>query len=79
MFPLIQTNGFADGLDTIDNDIEDGLSGFPISENWWDVQEQSSRGILYDEPIQVGPRTSCHCQVSPQLLDYAIYICIYVH
>lgn len=64
LIPEMQTNGFVDELDSMDKNIVDGQSDLPISEDWWDVQ-QGSLVVSNDQTVQVGPRTTCHCQVCP--------------
>jgi len=34
------------------------------SVDWWETQERGDQIGFCNEPSQVGPRTSCHCQVS---------------
>lgn len=34
------------------------------SVDWWETQERGDRIDFCNEPSQVGPRTSCNCQVS---------------
>lgn len=68
LVPDEQMEGFMDDLDSKDqrkinlNMVDE--SGMPISDEWWENQEESNHNITVDDCGQVGPRTACHCQVT---------------
>lgn len=39
-------------------------SGNQNSDEWWEAQERGEQVDSTSEPPMIGPRTSCHCQVS---------------
>lgn len=44
---------------------EDGDdSDLAISDDWWETQEQYFQDVSTDETAQIGPRSSCRCQVT---------------
>lgn len=55
-------------------DIQHGMSTVSgqsvLLDDWWEVQERDSHVSSADESSQVGPRTSCHCQVSKKYVVY---------
>lgn len=60
--------GFVDHLNSTDQSrIELDMveeSGIPISDEWWENQEESKHNIAVGDCGQVGPRSACHCQVT---------------
>lgn len=75
--PLISDmpmRGFVDDFDTLDfqGDFSSHVrkSGSEVSETeWWEAQERGDQVVSSDEIGQVGPRVSCRCQVSFNLID----------
>ncbi|KAK3036777.1 hypothetical protein RJ639_029742 [Escallonia herrerae] len=65
--PDMQMKGFVDDLDSMDPQhsmIFGGTqSDFQESDDWWDKQERGYQVTSADETVEVGPRSSCRCQV----------------
>ncbi|XVF38771.1 hypothetical protein REPUB_Repub20aG0130800 [Reevesia pubescens] len=61
--------GFFDDLDSLDLHMERSSDvkrqpGIKISDpEWWETQERGDQGGFVDDAGQVGPRTSCRCQI----------------
>ncbi|XP_017975443.1 PREDICTED: phospholipase D zeta 1 [Theobroma cacao] len=61
--------GFVDDLDSLDLHLERSLDvkrqpGNKISDpEWWETQERGDQVGFVDDAGQVGPRTSCRCQI----------------
>lgn len=58
--PDMQMKGFVDDMD-LQNEMDVDV---PKTDKWWETQEQGYQFVPGDEIGQVGPRISCHCQVS---------------
>eukprot|EP00268_Persea_americana_P049344 TRINITY_DN5288_c0_g1_i2.p1 TRINITY_DN5288_c0_g1~~TRINITY_DN5288_c0_g1_i2.p1 ORF type:complete len:1115 (-),score=199.02 TRINITY_DN5288_c0_g1_i2:178-3522(-) len=67
--PDMQMKGFVDDLDSTDLHQEMPLDVVAqpgmqhLEKEWWEMQERGDQVVSADEAGQVGPRTSCHCQV----------------
>lgn len=61
--------GFVDDYDSshlplkISSDVMTQTSNKTSDSEWWETQERGDQGGSMDETGQVGPRTSCRCQV----------------
>lgn len=60
--PDMQMKAFVDDLD-LQNEMDVDVDVLK-TDKWWETQEQHYQFIPGDEIGQVGPRISCHCQVS---------------
>lgn len=62
-------------VDDLDVDCTGKLSstGETLGSEWWETQERGDQILSTDESGQVGPRTSCRCQVSYTLQFYFFY------
>lgn len=71
--PDLPMRDFADNLDTLVRHgklTSEGLMqpGMKNSDpEWWETQERGNQGGFADDSGQVGPRTSCRCQVGMTL------------
>lgn len=67
--------GFVDDYDSsqspmkISVDVITQTSNKNLDPEWWETQERGDQVGSMDETGQVGPRTSCRCQVSHKLCD----------
>ncbi|OVA02602.1 Phospholipase D/Transphosphatidylase [Macleaya cordata] len=64
----LQMKGFLDELNSVDHQRQVGLNAVESSgtqglDEWWKKQERGDQLVSADEAGQVGPRTSCRCQV----------------
>ncbi|PSR92563.1 Phospholipase D zeta 1 like [Actinidia chinensis var. chinensis] len=57
--------GFVDDLDMLDHQhlLSSDVLVVPGNKEWWETQERGDQVVSADETGQVGPRTSCRCQV----------------
>ncbi|CAM8993160.1 unnamed protein product [Rhodiola kirilowii] len=69
LLPDMQMKGFVDDHDTLDHQrkVSSGVVDEPVTkmsdEEWWETQERVNQVPFVDENGQVGPCTSCRCQV----------------
>ena len=58
--------GFVDDLDMLDQQhlMSSDVLVLPGNKEWWETQERGDQVVSADETGQVGPRSSCRCQVS---------------
>lgn len=67
--PDMQMKGFVDDHDSTDlyQEMPMDIVAQPgmqhLEKEWWETQERGDQVVSADEVGQVGPRTSCHCQV----------------
>ncbi|KAF7813523.1 phospholipase D zeta 1 isoform X1 [Senna tora] len=59
--PDTPLTGFVDDLDSVDKVAHVGMHN--SGPEWWETQERGDQGSFANESGQVGPRTSCRCQV----------------
>ncbi|XP_057488567.1 phospholipase D zeta 1-like isoform X1 [Actinidia eriantha] len=57
--------GFVDDLDMLDHQhlLSSDVLVLPGNKEWWETQERGDHVVSADETGQVGPRSSCRCQV----------------
>lgn len=76
LLPDMQMKGFVDDHDFLDfkTKVSSGVVEESVTkmsdEEWWETQERGNQLPSIDENEQVGPRTSCRCQVVCWLLCF---------